>query len=75
MSSCDGCGRCIKQCTYDAIVGATRQLHGVIADACTGCGACVKVCPHGGVNLYADPALTLQVSKPGTSPAGEWNHA
>jgi electron transport complex, RnfABCDGE type, B subunit len=75
MSSCDGCGRCIKQCTYDAIIGAPRQLHGVIADACTGCGACVKVCPHGGVNLYADPALTLQVSKPGTSPAGEWNHA
>lgn len=75
MSECDGCGRCIKQCTYDAIVGATRQLHGVIADACTGCGACVKVCPHQGINLYPDPALSVRVLKPGTTPSGELTHA
>lgn len=75
MSSCDGCGRCIKQCTYDAIIGAPKQLHGVIADACTGCGACVKVCPHQGVNLYPDPALTLHVQKPGQPVNGELSHA
>ncbi|ACQ93928.1 electron transport complex, RnfABCDGE type, B subunit [Tolumonas auensis DSM 9187] len=65
MDGCDGCGRCIKQCSYDAIVGATRQLHGVIADACTGCGACVAVCPHNGISLYPDPAFMSRVTKPG----------
>jgi len=65
---CDGCGRCIKQCTYDAIVGATRQLHGVIADACTGCGGCLSVCPHQGISLYPDPLLSAKVCKPGTQP-------
>ncbi len=55
MEGCDGCGRCFKACTYDAIVGATRQLHGVVADACTGCGKCVSVCPHNGISLYPDP--------------------
>ena len=55
MEGCDGCGRCFKACTYDAIVGTTRQLHGVIADACTGCGKCVSVCPHDGISLYPDP--------------------
>lgn len=68
MDECDGCGRCIKQCSYDAIVGATRQLHGVIAEACTGCGACVSVCPHDGISLYPDPIFMSRVSKPGLIP-------
>ena len=62
---CDGCGRCIKQCSYDAIVGAPRQLHGVISDACTGCSACLSVCPHQGIALHADPLLSRKVCKPG----------
>ncbi len=68
MDECDGCGRCIKQCTYDAIVGAPKQLHGVISEACTGCGACVSVCPHAGISLYPDPIFMSRVSKPGLIP-------
>lgn len=76
MDECDGCGRCIKQCTYDAIIGAPRQLHGVVADACTGCGGCLDVCPHQGINLYPDPVLARQALKPGTSPiSGGLQHA
>lgn len=67
-AECDGCGRCIKQCSYDAIIGATRQLHGVVADACTGCGGCISVCPHNGITLYPDPLLSAKVCKPGTQP-------
>jgi len=63
-SACDGCGRCFKMCPFDAIVGATRQLHGVIADACTGCGQCVPVCPHGGISLYPDPVYAAGPAKP-----------
>lgn len=68
MDECDGCGRCIKQCTYDAIVGAPKQLHGVISEACTGCGACVSLCPHGGISLYSDPIFMSRVGKPGLIP-------
>lgn len=64
MSECDGCGRCFKKCPFDAIVGAPRQLHGVIADACTGCGLCSNVCPHGGINLYPDPLFAVPLLKP-----------
>lgn len=64
MSLCDGCGRCIKQCMFDAIVGANRQLHGVIAEACTGCGACTNICPHHGIRLYPDPTMIIHIQKP-----------
>jgi len=64
MSECDGCGRCFKKCPFDAIVGAPRQLHGVIADACTGCGLCTAVCPHGGISLYPDPQFAVPLVKP-----------
>ncbi|EHD21403.1 MULTISPECIES: RnfABCDGE type electron transport complex subunit B [Brenneria] len=62
---CDGCGRCLKQCAFDAIVGATRQLHGVLSEDCTGCGACLAACPNSCISLYADPHLTPAVVKPG----------
>lgn len=64
MAVCDGCGRCQKQCSFDAIVGAPRQLHGIIADACTGCNACTSVCPQQAIHLYPDPAMTLHIRKP-----------
>jgi len=42
---CIGCTRCIAPCPTDAILGAHRQLHGVLADDCTGCGLCLPPCP------------------------------
>jgi len=43
--TCIGCTRCFKLCPTDAIVGAPKQIHAVIADACIGCKKCVAVCP------------------------------
>lgn len=43
--TCTGCTRCFKVCPTDAIVGAPRQIHAVVADACIGCKKCVEVCP------------------------------
>jgi Na+-translocating ferredoxin:NAD+ oxidoreductase subunit B len=43
--NCIGCALCLKVCPTDAIVGASKFLHTVIAADCTGCEKCVPVCP------------------------------
>ncbi len=43
--NCIGCVLCIQACPVDAIVGANRYMHTVIADECTGCELCLPPCP------------------------------
>jgi len=40
---CDGCGRCVKRCAYDAI----REDFEIDKEKCTGCGLCIGLCPQG----------------------------
>ena len=42
---CIGCTLCLKACPTDAIVGANKRMHTIIAEACTGCELCLPVCP------------------------------
>lgn len=42
---CIGCTLCIKACPVDAILGASKWMHTVIASQCTGCELCIPVCP------------------------------
>lgn len=56
---CIGCTKCLKRCPTDAIVGASRQMHGVVDDACTGCEVCASICPTGAIVLRPE-AATLQ---------------
>lgn len=51
---CIGCVLCIKACPVDAIVGATKLMHTVIAKECTGCELCVPVCPVDCIDMIID---------------------
>ncbi|NOT12315.1 MAG: electron transport complex subunit RsxB [Methylococcaceae bacterium] len=42
---CIGCTKCIAACPVDAILGAAKWMHTVIASECTGCELCVAPCP------------------------------
>ncbi|GAA5235762.1 electron transport complex subunit RsxB [Verticiella sediminum] len=42
---CIGCTLCIRACPVDAIAGANKRMHTVLADACTGCELCIAPCP------------------------------
>lgn len=44
-NTCIGCTLCLQACPVDAIVGAAKQMHTIIAAECTGCELCVPPCP------------------------------
>lgn len=44
-SLCIGCTLCIQACPVDAIVGAAKKMHTVLAPSCTGCDLCLPPCP------------------------------
>jgi electron transport complex protein RnfB len=64
-SLCIGCTLCIQACPVDAIVGAAKQMHTVVADLCTGCDLCVAPCP-------VDCISMVEVT-PGKTGWGAWS--
>ena len=44
-SLCIGCTLCIQACPVDAILGAAKQMHTILASWCTGCELCIAPCP------------------------------
>ena len=56
-STCIGCTKCIQACPVDAIVGASKRMHTVIASWCTGCELCIPPCPVDCIELVAAAAL------------------
>jgi electron transport complex protein RnfB len=57
--NCIGCTKCIQACPVDAIVGATRAMHTVIADLCTGCDLCVAPCPTDCIEMKPIPITSV----------------
>jgi electron transport complex protein RnfB len=53
---CIGCARCLPPCPVDAIVGASKYLHTVIAERCTGCELCLAPCPVDCIEMRGAPA-------------------
>ncbi len=52
---CIGCTKCIQACPVDAILGAAKQMHTVIASECTGCDLCVEPCPVDCIDMLPLP--------------------
>jgi electron transport complex protein RnfB len=50
---CIGCTLCIQACPVDAIVGAAKLMHTVIAGECTGCELCIPPCPVDCIDMVA----------------------
>ncbi len=59
---CIGCAKCLPPCPVDAIVGARRHMHTVLAETCTGCELCIAPCPVDCISMI--PRATV----PGVSP-------
>ena len=60
-ADCIGCTKCIQVCPVDAIVGASKLMHTVIADDCTGCELCVPACPVDCIVLLPMPPEQIDV--------------
>jgi electron transport complex protein RnfB len=50
---CIGCTLCLQACPVDAILGAAKQMHTVIAAECTGCELCLAPCPVDCIDMVA----------------------
>jgi H+/Na+-translocating ferredoxin:NAD+ oxidoreductase subunit B len=51
-AACIGCTLCIAACPVDAIIGAPKRMHTVLASMCTGCELCVPPCPVDCITLH-----------------------
>jgi electron transport complex protein RnfB len=67
-SACIGCFKCVLACPVDAIVGAARQMHTVIAAECSGCELCIPPCPVDCIVMAPRPP---ELPAP-TAMAGAW---
>jgi H+/Na+-translocating ferredoxin:NAD+ oxidoreductase subunit B len=54
-SRCIGCARCLPPCPVDAIVGAAKFMHTVLAERCTGCELCIAPCPVDCIEMRSAP--------------------
>jgi electron transport complex protein RnfB len=64
---CIGCAKCLPPCPVDAIVGARKQMHTVLAAVCTGCELCVAPCPVDCISMIARDAEAPPSPEPGAN--------
>jgi electron transport complex protein RnfB len=54
-ADCIGCTLCLQACPVDAISGASKLMHTIIASLCTGCELCVPPCPVDCIHMQPLP--------------------
>ena len=65
--ACIGCTKCIQACPVDAIVGASRYMHTVIAADCTGCELCIPPCPVDCIVMQPAPGVIANTQAAATA--------
>jgi electron transport complex protein RnfB len=60
---CIGCTKCIAACPVDAILGASKFMHTVIASECTGCELCITPCPVDCIVMQPAPPSNTERSR------------
>ena len=61
---CIGCTKCIQACPVDAIVGASKLMHTVVADLCTGCELCIPPCPVDCIDMVPARGVPERLPRP-----------
>ncbi len=69
---CIGCTLCIQACPVDAIVGAAKVMHTVIAADCTGCELCVPPCPVDCIQMVAVAVTRASTRDEQRALAAQW---
>ena len=70
-ATCIGCAKCLPPCPVDAIVGARKQMHTVVAALCTGCELCIAPCPVDCISMVPRAAGTDAPAAPDAPTASD----
>ena len=65
--ACIGCAKCLPPCPVDAILGAHRYMHTVLAELCTGCELCIAPCPVDCIRMVPRALLNGAPAAPGAA--------
>jgi electron transport complex protein RnfB len=60
---CIGCAKCLPACPTDAIIGANKFMHTVVAALCTGCDRCLPPCPVDCITIVEDADHPVMMDK------------
>ena len=61
-NTCIGCAKCLAPCPTDAIVGAGKFMHTVVAALCTGCELCIPPCPVDCIRMEEDANFPVMMN-------------
>ena len=62
-AACIGCAKCLAPCPTDALVGAGKFIHTVVAALCTGCELCIPPCPVDCIRMQESPEYPAMMDK------------
>jgi electron transport complex protein RnfB len=62
-AACIGCAKCLAPCPTDAIIGASKFMHTVVASLCTGCELCILPCPVDCIRMEENPHYPVMMDK------------
>jgi electron transport complex protein RnfB len=74
-NACIGCALCIAACPVDAIVGAAKLMHTVIAGRCIGCELCLPPCPVDCIAMLASGREWTRSDTAGAQDRFAWHRA